>query len=65
MKGLLTRIALALVASLLLQSAGLAHEVRPAYLRIQQTGAEQFDHLEMIVSLTKACVAIRCRIGVA
>jgi hydrogenase/urease accessory protein HupE len=45
MRGLFTRLALLLVGSVLLQSTCLAHEVRPAYLRIQQTGAEQFDLL--------------------
>jgi hydrogenase/urease accessory protein HupE len=45
MRGLHTRLALLLVGCVLLQSASHAHEVRPAYLRIQQTGAEQFDVL--------------------
>ena len=45
MKRRFTRLALVLVACALLQSTGLAHEVRPAYLRIQQTDAEQFDLL--------------------
>jgi len=45
MKGLLLGFALFLFACVLVQSAALAHEVRPAYLRIQQTGAEQFDVL--------------------
>jgi len=44
-RGLLIPVVLALAACVLLQSTGLAHEVRPAYLRIQQTGDEQFDLL--------------------
>jgi hypothetical protein len=42
---LFTRSVLALVACLCLQSLAEAHEVRPAYLRIQQTATEQFDVL--------------------
>jgi len=56
------------VACALLQSTSLAHEVRPAYLRIQQTGAEQFDllwrvpargdlRLGIYVHLPDACAA--------
>ena len=45
MKALLLRFALFLIACGLVQSAALAHEVRPAYLRIQQTDVEQFDVL--------------------
>jgi len=45
MRRFVVRFALALAACVLLQSTLLAHEVRPAYLRIQQTDAEQFDLL--------------------
>ncbi len=41
----LGRIATALVACWLVASLAVAHEVRPAYLRIQETAAEQFDVL--------------------
>jgi len=42
-RGLLAGIALA--AGMLLTGLAMAHEVRPAYLRIQQTGPEEFDML--------------------
>jgi hydrogenase/urease accessory protein HupE len=45
MKRIFTGVALILAASLSFAGLVQAHEVRPAYLRIQQTGAEQFDVL--------------------
>jgi hypothetical protein len=45
MRAWFARLVLALVACLSLPSVASAHEVRPAYLRIQQTAAEQFDVL--------------------
>jgi hydrogenase/urease accessory protein HupE len=39
------RLVLAVLVAVILAGAAQAHEVRPAYLRIQQTGAETFDLL--------------------
>jgi hydrogenase/urease accessory protein HupE len=68
MKRIVACVALIVVAGLLFAGWVQAHEVRPAYLRIQQIGAEQFDvlwrvpargdlRLGIYVEMPKACEA--------